>query len=75
VSRAGYVLVGGRSSRMGCDKALLPFGGGCLAESVTRAVSLRTALADLLAAAFSVPELLPFQDVNTPEEWAPYASK
>jgi molybdenum cofactor guanylyltransferase len=39
VGSAGYVLVGGRSSRMGCDKALLPFRGGALAQSVARAVS------------------------------------
>ena len=32
------MLTGGRSSRMGCDKALLPFGGGTLVESVARAV-------------------------------------
>lgn len=40
MSRSGYVLAGGRSSRMGRDKALLPFRGRTLAQSIARAVEL-----------------------------------
>ena len=35
---AGYVLVGGRSSRMGVDKALIPYRDGTLAGHVALAV-------------------------------------
>ena len=35
---AGYVLVGGRSSRMGRDKAMLPFRGVTLAEWIAHQV-------------------------------------
>jgi len=37
--------------------------------------SVRAALENLHAAVVSVPQLTPFQNVNTPEEWAAYAAK
>src|SRR5260370_42365165 len=38
VSRAGYILVGGKSSRMGQDKAFLPFGNTTLVQHVAETV-------------------------------------
>jgi molybdopterin-guanine dinucleotide biosynthesis protein A len=49
---------------------------GALERALGRGVrSVRAALKDLRAAVVSVPELTPFQNVNTPEEWAGYAAK
>ena len=42
------MLVGGRSSRMGRDKALLPYRGGLLVEFVARAVKLAAGSAALV---------------------------
>ena len=60
MSRAGYVLVGGRSSRMGRDKALLPFRGVPLAQFVARTVASAATQAVLVGdpsryAAFGYP--------------------
>jgi molybdopterin-guanine dinucleotide biosynthesis protein A len=69
VKSAGYVLVGGRSSRMGRDKALLPLRGGVLAEWVARCVRQSAGTATLVGdpARYSslgmrvIPDLFPEQ--------------
>src|SRR5271165_5087016 len=38
-SSAGFILTGGQSSRMGTDKALLPFGDGFLIDHIAAKVT------------------------------------
>src|ERR1700694_5081359 len=68
VTQAGYVLVGGRSSRMGRDKARLPYRGGGVAEWVARAVETAAQTATFVgnlqlsigeAERSSIPDLYP----------------
>ena len=50
IARAGFVLVGGNSSRMGTDKARLPFQGKTLVEHVASAVAEAAGLVTLVGA-------------------------
>lgn len=47
-SRAGFVLVGGRSTRMGRDKALLPLGGKTFAQHIAEQVKHSAGSATLI---------------------------
>ena len=49
-SRAGFILTGGRSSRMGRDKAALPLGGGTLVEHVAACVGVAAGRVTLVGA-------------------------
>jgi molybdopterin-guanine dinucleotide biosynthesis protein A len=48
LARAGFVLAGGRSSRMGRDKALLPLNGSTLIEQVASRVLLAAGTVTLI---------------------------
>ncbi len=69
VSCAGYLLVGGKSSRMGRDKALLPFGGIPLSRALAGLVERAAGCAVLvgnpqlepLAGYPAIPDLYPGQ--------------
>lgn len=62
VKAAGFVLAGGRSSRMGQDKALLRLGGMTLVERCVRKLA---AVCDEVAIAGGEPELQHFARVVT----------
>src|SRR5438132_12062068 len=61
VATSGYVLVGGRSRRMGRDKAGLPYQGGTLAGAVARAVEAAAGSAILVGnpGLGGIPDLYP----------------
>jgi molybdopterin-guanine dinucleotide biosynthesis protein A len=48
VSKAGFVLAGGKSSRMGRDKALLPFRGGAMVSHAAATVAAAAGSATLI---------------------------
>jgi molybdopterin-guanine dinucleotide biosynthesis protein A len=80
VQRSGYVLVGGRSSRMGRDKARLPYRGEALAEWIARAVKTAAGSATLVGNLDlgGIPDLYPGEGPlggiltalrHTPADW------
>jgi molybdopterin-guanine dinucleotide biosynthesis protein A len=56
-SVAGFVLAGGKSSRMGQDKALLPWGEGTLLDHVAGAV--RAGVGDVTVIGRDIQDLVP----------------
>src|SRR6478752_8950408 len=56
---AGFVLAGGKSTRMGRDKALLPWGEGTLVEHVAEVV--RSGVGNVTVIGRDVADLIPDQ--------------
>jgi molybdopterin-guanine dinucleotide biosynthesis protein A len=72
-SRAGFVLVGGASSRMGQDKASLPFHGRTLVEHVAEAVAEAAGSVTLVGAPERYENLRLPRIPDTRAGWGPLA--
>lgn len=56
---AGFVLTGGRSTRMGRDKSQLPVGGGVLADHIVHVLQQIASPVQLVGGAAGLPDLYP----------------
>ncbi|HYL77810.1 MAG TPA: molybdenum cofactor guanylyltransferase [Bryobacteraceae bacterium] len=59
MTASGFVLAGGASSRMGRDKALLPYHGTALVDHVARAVRDAAGNVAIIGHPNGIPDLLP----------------